>query len=74
MFARPGWSWAIALRIGPKDLTPYPPSPNGDIPFLWKGAINCGESRHHNPRAAGPSNLRNFGANAPSNFRTFHAQ
>ncbi len=27
-------------------------------PFPRKGAINCGASRHHNPRAKGPSNLR----------------
>ena len=27
-------------------------------PFPRKGAINCGDSRHHNPRAKGPSNLR----------------
>ena len=29
--------------------------------------------RYHNPRPAGPSNLRTFGAKAPSNFRTLRS-
>ena len=28
---------------------PYPPSPSGATPFLWKGAKNCGASRHRAP-------------------------
>ena len=47
----------------------YPPSPNGDTPFLWKEAINCGEAAtfplseanttllHNQPPSGGP-NLR----------------
>ena len=46
----------------------------GATPFLGKGALYCGASRHHNPHAEGVSNLRTLGPAGPSILRTFSSE
>ena len=48
----------------------YPPSPNGDIPFQRKGAVNCGEAATTTlgPGPVKPENPKNLRAEGPSTF------
>ena len=41
----------------------------GATPFLGKGALYCGASRHHNPHAEGVSNLRTLAREAGVNLK-----